>query len=334
MNRERTAPTSRRAGGSSATTSPSSRARGARLARRWVAVALVPLALGCLLALLPLKRVEPFVVRVDNATGGVDIVTVLRDAPQSYGEAVDKYFLNKYVLSRESYDWRDRSRRPTTPRSSSRVPTSSGSSARSTTAQRPGTRSSGTTSGTREGPLHHARQGRRRRPLRANPPRRGRSQDVDESLVATIGYQYVAAPMHEEDRLVNPLGFQVTSYRVDPETVRQVAGTTDEPRARCVYSSSGCPWRRPGVDDEPAAGGRIRYVDYDNDEVVTIEAVVGVVVHVVLDPAENVRRARLRGREGLGLRLPAEPPLPEAGALRTPTRTSPWSPTGAATTSP
>jgi type IV secretion system protein VirB9 len=39
--------------------------------------------------------------------------------------------------------------------------------------------------------------------------------------------------------------------------------------------------------DEAAAGGRIRYVDYDPDEVVTIEAVVGVVTHIVLDPTEK-----------------------------------------------
>ena len=35
--------------------------------------------------------------------------------------------------------------------------------------------------------------------------------------VATLAYEYLNAPMHEEDRLINPLGFQITSYRVDPE---------------------------------------------------------------------------------------------------------------------
>jgi type IV secretion system protein VirB9 len=39
--------------------------------------------------------------------------------------------------------------------------------------------------------------------------------------------------------------------------------------------------------EEPAAGGRIRYVDYEPDEVVSIDAVVGVVTHIVLDPAEK-----------------------------------------------
>ncbi len=39
--------------------------------------------------------------------------------------------------------------------------------------------------------------------------------------------------------------------------------------------------------DDEVAGGRIRYVEYDPDEVVKIDAVVGVVVHIVLDPGEK-----------------------------------------------
>ena len=38
-----------------------------------------------------------------------------------------------------------------------------------------------------------------------------------QSLIATVGFEYVNAPQKEEDRSVNPLGFQITSYRVDPE---------------------------------------------------------------------------------------------------------------------
>jgi type IV secretion system protein VirB8 len=37
--------------------------------------------------------------------------------------------------------------------------------------------------------------------------------------VAVIRYRYSTAPMSVEDRYVNPLGFQVTSYRKDPEAV-------------------------------------------------------------------------------------------------------------------
>ena len=38
------------------------------------------------------------------------------------------------------------------------------------------------------------------------------------SWIATIGYEYrKISKMKEDDRLKNPIGFQVLSYRVDPE---------------------------------------------------------------------------------------------------------------------
>lgn len=37
--------------------------------------------------------------------------------------------------------------------------------------------------------------------------------------VATIGYKYINARISLQDRRLNPLGFQITSYRLDPETL-------------------------------------------------------------------------------------------------------------------
>lgn len=68
-------------------------------------------AVACLLAVLawvavasltPLKSVEPFVIRVDNATGIVDVVPVLRGRAE-VPEAVTRYFLTQYVQLRERY---------------------------------------------------------------------------------------------------------------------------------------------------------------------------------------------------------------------------------------
>jgi type IV secretion system protein VirB8 len=58
---------------------------------------------GAIAAIAPLKTVEPFVIRVDSATGIVDVVSALRDSPTAYGEAVTRYFLAKYVRAREAY---------------------------------------------------------------------------------------------------------------------------------------------------------------------------------------------------------------------------------------
>lgn len=41
-----------------------------------------------------------------------------------------------------------------------------------------------------------------------------------KNLIATIGYTYSNVPISAEDRRINPLGFQVTSYRVDAELIK------------------------------------------------------------------------------------------------------------------
>ena len=57
------------------------------------------LALVAVAGLTPMKTVEPFVIRVDNSTGIVDVVPVRRgkaDVP----EAVTRYFVTQYVQAR------------------------------------------------------------------------------------------------------------------------------------------------------------------------------------------------------------------------------------------
>lgn len=160
----------------------------------------------------------PLVLRVDNTTGAVDVISVMREHETSYGEVVDRYWLNQYVLNRETYDYdtiqlnydttallsagavqqefykiyegeeaRDKvlsNKARITVKVRSIQPNGRGqATVRFTTQQH---ESSGTV-----GPKQHQ--------------------------IATIGYTYVGAPMKSSDRLLNPLGFQVTSYRADPE---------------------------------------------------------------------------------------------------------------------
>jgi type IV secretion system protein VirB8 len=54
--------------------------------------------------LMPLKRVEPFVIRVDNGTGIVDVVPVFRGTA-SMPEAVTRYFLEHYVTTCERFNY-------------------------------------------------------------------------------------------------------------------------------------------------------------------------------------------------------------------------------------
>jgi type IV secretion system protein VirB8 len=67
----------------------------------WLAVIVLAAAL---MLLMPLKRVEPFVVRVDNATGVVDVVPVY-SGHSGVPEAVTRYLLTHYVTVCERFNF-------------------------------------------------------------------------------------------------------------------------------------------------------------------------------------------------------------------------------------
>jgi type IV secretion system protein VirB8 len=59
---------------------------------------------AALMLLMPLKHVEPFVVRVDNATGVVDVVPVYA-GNASMPEAITRYLLTHYVTVCERFNF-------------------------------------------------------------------------------------------------------------------------------------------------------------------------------------------------------------------------------------
>src|SRR5580765_959913 len=67
----------------------------------WLTVLLLA---GALMLLMPLKRVEPFVVRVDNATGIVDVVPVYTGAV-GMPEAITRYLLTHYITVCERFNF-------------------------------------------------------------------------------------------------------------------------------------------------------------------------------------------------------------------------------------
>jgi type IV secretion system protein VirB8 len=80
--------------------------RSARIAW-WVAAAgwAGSLALcGVLALLMPLKRVEPFVIRVDNSAGLVDVVPIYAGS-EPMPETVSRYFLTHYVTVCERFNF-------------------------------------------------------------------------------------------------------------------------------------------------------------------------------------------------------------------------------------
>ena len=92
-----------------ATWDADARAQGRRTTRLALGVAgagwIAVLALAAaLMLLMPLKHVEPFVVRVDNATGIVDVVPVYRGGT-GVQEAVTRYLLTHYVTVCERFNY-------------------------------------------------------------------------------------------------------------------------------------------------------------------------------------------------------------------------------------
>lgn len=173
-----------------------------------------------LLGLTPLKTVEPFVVRVDKATGAVEAVSRLNATSRTESEAVNKYFVTKYLRAREEYtselapvnyktvalmsagpvgqqyfEWF----KPENPQSPLKV--------------------YGATAKVQVRVLNvsflapNIASARYERTIRANDG----SAPVRTTWTATVTFRYSNAPMTEDDRLVNPIGFEVTDYRTDPE---------------------------------------------------------------------------------------------------------------------
>ena len=181
------------------------------------------MAVGALISLAPLKRVEPFVVRVDNSTGIVDIVTGLEDGQTHYDEAINKYWLGHYLQHRERYlpITREHDRRVvglfsdpgiqrqyaelTDPRRNPAAPLALYGD-----------------SGEVEVKLKNISFISPSVALirYIKTVERAGQRTLPSHWVATVAFTYKPAPMKEEDRLINPLGFQVTEYRNDPETLQ------------------------------------------------------------------------------------------------------------------
>lgn len=190
------------------------------------ASALAAVALLALLFLIPLKTTIPYVVRVDNATGHIELVTTLRTSESSYGEVVDSYFLNQYVLNREGYDYNtlQNAYNTTALLSDPEVQREyyalfEGAQARDTVLKDRAkiivqVRSITPTPETGIAVVRFSTQ------LKHN----NGSIEPLQNWIATIGYTYKDATMSSVDRRINPLGFQITSYRIDPETLTSQKG--------------------------------------------------------------------------------------------------------------
>ncbi len=201
-----------------------------RSARRAWLVAAVAAAIALLEAvalvwLMPLKETVPYTLLVDRQTGNVEALAPLDAETIAPDAALTRSFLVQYVIARESFDsssvqddyrkvalWTAGAERQsymaamqaTNPQSPLAFMPPGG-------AIRVEVRSVSSLSAGRSMVRYTA--------IRTDP---GAQPQPPEYYAAIIDYGFSEAAMSEADRLVNPLGFQVTRYRRDMEQLPEV----------------------------------------------------------------------------------------------------------------
>jgi type IV secretion system protein VirB8 len=196
----------------------------------WIAVLCLS---GALMFLMPLKRVEPFVVRVDNSTGIVDVVPVYGGTSQM-SEAVTRYLLTHYVIVCERFNFSTAesdyeecgafhtSQRnqawyalwnPTNPASPLNVYKDGTSVRAQVTSVSFFRRANGV------GDLAQVRYVKARRPA-------GSANEEMTHWIATLQYAYADPSSDPKVRAWNPLGFKILDFRPEPEVISEAPATT------------------------------------------------------------------------------------------------------------
>lgn len=197
-----------------------------------IALALALIEAIALVLLIPLKREVPYTLLVDRQTGFVEALKPLEQQSLTPGDALTRSFLVQYVIARESFD----------------------AGTLQEDYRKVGLWSAGEA---RDGYVRLMQATNPLSPLATFPHsatldvqvRSVSSLAADRAMVrfdtvrsdqgsaakqldhwaAVIDYRFNDASMSAQDRLDNPLGFQVTRYRKDPETLPVVEETVQAP---------------------------------------------------------------------------------------------------------
>jgi type IV secretion system protein VirB8 len=201
--------------------------RASRARAWWVAGIALFLAVVealALVLLLPLKTVVPYTITVDRQTGHAELARGVNLGPMSENEALVQSALAQYVIARETLDaadiaanyrkvglWSSGDARTDYLRAMDRSnPASILNTATTATLVTTTIRSIAvldkasalvrfaTERRDADGPITH------------------------QDWVAVVRYGFTGGPLSVEDRLINPLGFQVSHYRRDAESVAAV----------------------------------------------------------------------------------------------------------------
>ncbi|MEM7683548.1 MAG: type IV secretion system protein [Pseudomonadota bacterium] len=194
--------------------------------RAWI-VAIIAAIIALLEAvalvfLMPLKTVEPYTLLVDRQTGNIEALAPIDTQVIAPDAALTRSFLVQYVIARESFaqaslqdDYRKVALWSDNATGQQYARSMEASNPISPLAYLP----NGGMITTQVKSVSSLAEGRsmvRFTTTRIDPG--GRPQPA-QHWVTVLTYAFTGAEMSEADRYLNPLGFQVTSYRRDAETL-------------------------------------------------------------------------------------------------------------------
>jgi len=189
----------------------------------WVAVLLAVLMGGLIAYMLPLKKVEPYVIRVDKTTGMTELVTAVDKKSLTPDEAMDKYFASNYVKTRESYyyDFLSQDYIYVQLLSNNKVANEYRTIYQGENARDKILSSDFEVRGKILSVVLGESAGTKTATIRIKLTKKDlRTNNIIETItkVVTLSYDYYPESLEtEEERLMNPLGFKVLSYRIDNE---------------------------------------------------------------------------------------------------------------------
>ena len=193
---------------------------------RWLVVGILALFLatleaGALIGLTPLKAVEPYVIQVDATTGMTNVVKSLTEKPLTENEAVTKFFVVKYVVARETYDPQDLNHNYDQVRLMSTVEQANSFDDFIRSPSSPVEQFKNTITRTiRINSVSFLNKSTAQVRFSSTQMQVGSNEKQEAYWIATLSFRFVNSPMDEDERLNNPLGFQIKSYRVDQEVVK------------------------------------------------------------------------------------------------------------------
>jgi len=193
-----------------------------------------------LVFLTPLKTVEPYTLMVDKTTGYVQALKPLDQSTIAPDAALTQSFLVQYVMAREGFDmatlnanYRKVALLSADKARSSYLQTMQVSNPESPLAIFP--RSTVVDVRVKSvSPIGPNAMLVRFDTMRSDA---GAQPQPGNAWVAIVRYRYSNEPMSLEDRFVNPLGFQVTSYRKDPEAIPAAAASSSTSSTVAPYYS-------------------------------------------------------------------------------------------------